>query len=121
MPGMNGGSRRSWYSPRRSSKSGKLTPAAPTSMTIAPSPATASTSVYASPGGPESSRATSAFIRSRSAHAERGRLCGRHVGDLAPLPGDLVDARHVVERDTVGLEQRGALHLAAADDEDRRG
>src|SRR5919206_3083046 len=88
-------------------------------MTTTLSPRTSSTSVYFSPAGPESSCATSAFIL--SAQAERGRLRRRQVGDLAPLAGDLVDAGHVVERHAVGLEQRRALHLAAADDEDRRG
>src|SRR6478735_7145401 len=121
MPGMNGGSSRSWYSPRRSNRSGKLTPAAPMSTTMTSTPPTSSTSMYVRPDGPESSRATSAFIRGLSAETERGRLSRRQVGDLAPLAGDVVDARHTRERDAVGLEQRGALHLAAADDEDRRG
>ena len=45
VPGTNGGSSLSWYSPLISSRSGKLTPAAPTSTTTMPSPATSSTSV----------------------------------------------------------------------------
>src|SRR5690242_13085738 len=90
-------------------------------MTTTSSPFTSSTSVYFSPAGPESSCATSAFIRNRSAQAECGWLGRRQVGDLAPLAGDLVDAWHVVERDAIGLEQRCPLYFAAADDEDRRG
>jgi hypothetical protein len=46
MPGTNGGGCFSWYSPLVISRSGKHTPAAPTSMTtLSSSPITSSTSV----------------------------------------------------------------------------
>src|SRR3954468_12949574 len=122
MPGMNGGSSRIWYSPRRSSRSGKLTPAAPTSTTTescSPPPTASSTSVYSSPAGPDSSRATSAFMRRRSAEAERGPLRCRKVGDLAPLGGHVVDRRHACECGPLVLKERCPLYFATADDENR--
>src|SRR3954465_11653065 len=116
VPGMNGGSSRIWYSPRSSSRSGKLTPVAPTSTTTeacSPPPTASSTSVYTSPAGPDSSRATSAFMRRRSAEAERGPLRRRKVGDLAPLGGHIVDRRHAIgERHAVVLKERCPLHFA---------
>ncbi len=63
MPGVNGGSSRSWYSPRNSSRSGKHTPAAPTSTITALLGSGSGTSVYASPAVPVRACATSAFIR----------------------------------------------------------
>src|ERR1700761_5246467 len=120
MPGMKGGGSLSWYSPLLISRSGKQTPAARILMARTWSlPTTSGTSVYSRPSGPERSCTTQAFMWLRSADREVGRLRRGQVVDFTPVRSDVVDRRRGLEGDALVLEQRGALHLAATDDEDR--
>src|SRR5580693_3314043 len=88
MPGTNGGGNLSWYSPLLSSRSGKQTPAARTSMTtLPPSSTTSAISVYTMPVGPDSFCTTQAFI---TLQLESGFLRLSEVGDLGPARGDIL-------------------------------
>src|SRR5438270_407149 len=90
-------------------------PAARTSMTTwLPSALTSSISVNTMPSGPDSSCTTQAFM---SLELESGLLGCGEVRDLGPMRGDVLHRRWLVERDAVVLEQRGTLHLSAADNE----
>src|SRR5699024_10943589 len=76
-PGTNGRSGFIWYSPRVCSTSGKATPAARTSISTWPSPATGvGTSPTVVASGPSRAATCAAFTRTRSARTGRGHGAG---------------------------------------------
>src|SRR5688572_12284480 len=118
-PGVNGGGGLIWYWPRVSSRSGKATPAASTSIRT-PSPCSGSaTSASSSAPGPLSSVTWRARTReppvalARVGADERLGHAHRLVAVLAlegELGGDLHAALHVVDRGELGPHPHLAAH-----------